>query len=206
MAFYCSFYFVRWVTKAICGSRSSFGVMRVGGDCVSPAPGWTWLACICFNITIVLCSTLSLSQKNYRMVRALVTSLLSAPLEKLAGLTWPPLLLERRATCIATTASRPSLRFMWRLALTTAKVKVPSAPWSPSTLQRLVREWPWVGVLQSYKAFSVSEKDKDRENGCIAFTGLKKRWRDNKTCLKNEFVEEEKDRKNVQHVYVRIGK
>lgn len=108
----------------------------VGGDCFSPAVGWTWEVCICFNITIVLCFTLSLSLKNCRMVRALVTSLLSAPSEKLAGLTWPPLPLAHRATCTATKASRRSLHFMSRLALTTAKDRVPSALWSPSTLQR----------------------------------------------------------------------
>lgn len=147
--FYCSFYFIRWVAKAICGSCTFFDIMRDGGDCVSPAVVWTWVVCICFNITIVLCFTLSLFPKNYRMVRALVTSSLSAPSEKLAGLTWPPPPLARRATCTATTASRPSLRFTLRLALTTAKDRVPSAPWSPSTLRRQVKGWMWVESEQS---------------------------------------------------------
>ncbi len=144
--FFCFFFFLWPVTahfissggsqKQFVGHALLFGAVRVGGDCVSPAAGRTWVVCICFNITIVLCFTLSLSPKNYRMVRALVTSLLSAPSEKLAGLTWPPLPPAHRATCTATTASRPSLHFKSRLALTTAKDRVPSAPWSPSTLQR----------------------------------------------------------------------
>lgn len=153
MAFYCSFHFDRWVTKAICRSHTCFSTMRMGGDCVSPAAGWMWVVCICFNITIVLCFTLSLSLKNYRMVKALVTSLLSALSEKLAGLMWPPLPPVPHATCTETTASRLSLHFMSRLALTTAKDRVPSVRWSPSTLQRRVREWMWKGFLQSFLCF-----------------------------------------------------
>lgn len=157
MAFYFS--------KAICGSHTSFSILGMGGCYVGQVTGWTWLVCICFNITIVLCFNLSLSLKNYRMAKALVTSLLSVLSEKLAGLMWPPQPRVHHATCTETTASRLSLHFMSRSALTTAKDKVRSVRWSPSTLQRPVREWTWEGFLESHKTFHVFEEDKDHESG-----------------------------------------
>lgn len=137
LVFYLSFHSTNRVAKAICRSDTFFiSTARVSAVAVSPAAGWTWVVCICFNITIVLCFTLSLSLKNCRMAKASVTSLPSAPSEKLAGPTSPRPPPAPRATSTETTASRLSLHFMSRLALTTAKDKALSARWSPSTLLR----------------------------------------------------------------------
>lgn len=137
LTFYRSFHFTSGVSKAICRSNTIFfSATRMSSVTVCTAAGWTWGVCICFNITIVLCFTLSLSLKNCRMAKASVTSLPSAPSEKLAGPTSPHPPPAPRATSTETTASRLFLHFMSRLALTTAKDKVPSARWSPSTLLR----------------------------------------------------------------------
>lgn len=100
---------------------------------------------------------------------------------------------------------------MSRLALTTAKDRVPSVLWSPSTLQRQVREWMWKGFLRSYKAFCAVEKVKDHGNGFqwrdVDFPPSEKQTR-RKINLASILKKKQKT-KGLQgkmwHIYVNIG-